>query len=661
VATKISTYYFNASNIPLESPYYDWINPENVFDGSDETYGYETYFYESHHIQAGGTNSPTSGGAISGVRARILCSSNLDAPAWNEYEDLTAPAGGWTWTVISHMFAVCYPSRPYIVPILRTALFNEDRDGEQLNFMCDSQTFTEGFTEMRLHKVEIEVTYEEQVIEFPYSQIYPVIGITARGKIGHLFIFKQYKERFWNNHIEYPQNPDRYKLAGNQGRVVTKYYYPYNPRTASQQANRGKFADGMYNWKYFDENTKIYYDELRFPIRSYGLLRYLQLYLASNPTMIIYWDDIQKSATDTIRIPDYISSQYFGASCYPASILRLLGLGPSGDLTLPKKMSVGGYVGLGKDNPYNSLDVAGAIRFSHRIIDNSSPTSFFGSYPHTIVLSTPTGNYASAIGIDISNSISTTSRGITIYDRRTSDHQASLQVLRADGNDAFGMMFNGASTQAIYQTLTSAQNFVIGRNFSSNSVLFLKVGGNVGIGTVTPNYKLEVVSDSAGKPGASGLWTVVSDKRIKKDIVLADLDRCYEIVKKLPLKYFGWDDGVYNEENVKDRHSLGWVAQDVQKVFPKSTNPIPFTKKIDTGEVEEYEEITGVVKKTKTGKPKMVHGELEFETVKKTRPIIKEEKIDDCLDMNSGQIIAALYGAVQKLQTKVENLENGVK
>jgi hypothetical protein len=127
-------------------------------------------------------------------------------------------------------------------------------------------------------------------------------------------------------------------------------------------------------------------------------------------------------------------------------------------------------------------------------------------------------------------------------------------------------------------------------------------------------------------------------------------------VKTIPLKHFGWTEGVYTEEQVKDRHGLGWIAQDVQKTFPKAVNTVPFTKKIDTGEVEEYEEVTDKPLLDKKGKTILVDNKPQFVTVTKTRPIIKEEIIKDCLDLNSGQIIAALYGCVQKLQTVVEDL-----
>lgn len=154
--------------------------------------------------------------------------------------------------------------------------------------------------------------------------------------------------------------------------------------------------------------------------------------------------------------------------------------------------------------------------------------------------------------------------------------------------------------------------FVMG---TSNAITILS-DTKVGIGNVTPAYQFQVATDSAGKPGVGGLWTVVSDERIKKDIELADLDRCYEIVKSVPLKRFEWADGVYTEEQVRDRHNLGWISQDVQKVFPKATNTISFTK-------------------------------------------LDKTIIEDCLGLNSGQLYAAMYGAVQKMIQKVEILEKG--
>ena len=224
--------------------------------------------------------------------------------------------------------------------------------------------------------------------------------------------------------------------------------------------------------------------------------------------------------------------------------------------------------------------------------------------------------------------------------------------------------------------------------------LYVKSDGNVGIGTVAPNYKLEVSTDSAGKPGASGLWTVVSSEKIKKNIVAANLDRCYEIVKTLPLKHFGFKDGVYTDKQINDKNNLGWIAEDVQKVFKNAVSVRPFTlypeipdgfeeveenifieieKEVEKKEIKfvdgKYREIiTKEIQKNKEQifeefdlfdeNEKIIgkHKVAKKETVKKAK--FRKEVIEDCLDLNSGQIYAAMYGAIQSLMAKVELLES---
>ena len=256
-----------------------------------------------------------------------------------------------------------------------------------------------------------------------------------------------------------------------------------------------------------------------------------------------------------------------------------------------------------------------------------------------------------------------------------------------DGNDTYNGMIASVSGSIGFWTVTGGA--------WGERVTILDTG-NVGIGTTAPNYRLELSTDSAGKPGAGGLWTIVSDERIKKDIEPANLDRCLEIIKAIPLKRFGWAEETYSEKQVKDRHSLGWTAQDVQGIFPKAVNVTPFTKneKIPDGD-EEYEEQDFVMETVEQQTIEMVDGTAVLKTksveqqkllfdefhvqdeagnivvdkdknplihkiprmIKKTRPKFRQEVIEDCLDLNSGQIIAAMYGAVQKLIQKVEMLE----
>lgn len=247
-----------------------------------------------------------------------------------------------------------------------------------------------------------------------------------------------------------------------------------------------------------------------------------------------------------------------------------------------------------------------------------------------------------------------------------------------------------------------SNNFGIYNYAAASTSLIINSSGNVGIGTASPSYLLHVNTDSAGKPGVGGLWTVVSDERIKTDITPADLDRCYEIVKSVPLKHFGFAPGVYTDDQIQDKHNLGWIAQDVQKVFAKAVSVKPFTLNTEIPDgTEEYTEqdfTLEAVEKTETsiqvidGKPvqvsKVVTSEnkaLLFDSVDvvdeagvlvmdgdkpltyqiprmvtKTRAKVRHDVIEDCLDLNGGQMIAALYGAVQSLMQKVETLNSKI-
>jgi hypothetical protein len=268
----------------------------------------------------------------------------------------------------------------------------------------------------------------------------------------------------------------------------------------------------------------------------------------------------------------------------------------------------------------------------------------------------------------------------------------------ASGNFAFaaikGLLTNG--TGPVGDLAFSTRNSFADTALTQRMVL--TEAGGLGIGVASTSYKLEISTDSAGKPGVGGLWTVVSDERIKTDIIPADLDRCYEIVKSVPLKHFGFAPGVYTEDQINDKHSLGWIAQDVQKVFSKAVSVKPFTLKTaipdGTEEYTEQDFTLETVEKTETsiqvidGKPvqvsKVVTSEnkvLLFDTVDvvdeagavvmdgdkpltyqmprmvtKTRNKVRHDVIEYCLDLNGGKMIAALYGAVQALMLQVESL-----
>ena len=140
--------------------------------------------------------------------------------------------------------------------------------------------------------------------------------------------------------------------------------------------------------------------------------------------------------------------------------------------------------------------------------------------------------------------------------------------------------------------------------------------GSVGIGTTSPEYSLDVrgfIYSSTGGYTSSALtkWSVLSDRRIKENIVKASYDKCLENVKNIELYNFNFKD---NYVNTNDRHQLGFIAQEVQQIYPKA---------------------------------------VEF-----SRMIMNlEEKIDDLLTLNTTQIDYTLYGAVKCLIQKLENIK----
>lgn len=90
--------------------------------------------------------------------------------------------------------------------------------------------------------------------------------------------------------------------------------------------------------------------------------------------------------------------------------------------------------------------------------------------------------------------------------------------------------------------------------------------GNVGIGTVTPVFQLEIGTNSAAKP-TSNTWTVTSDRRLKTDIKpytngLSDLMK----IKPVWFTYNG-------QANMPKETGVGVIAQELQEVAPYMIKP----------------------------------------------------------------------------------------
>lgn len=128
----VVTYYFNASDAGPTDNNSVWTNDANAFDGStttEATVDGRSTVLGTNDLQATGTDSPTSGGTITQVRARAYIKSNnapttgtaviytsayaellgtvavvgSDIDVYTAYVTLSAPSGGWSWTQVNNL------------------------------------------------------------------------------------------------------------------------------------------------------------------------------------------------------------------------------------------------------------------------------------------------------------------------------------------------------------------------------------------------------------------------------------------------------------------------------------------------------------------------------------------------------------------------------
>jgi len=348
-----------------------------------------------------------------------------------------------------------------------------------------------------------------------------------------------------------------------------------------------------------------------------------------------------------------------------------------------------GNVGIGTTSPAAKLDIGGAGSTTNAGTEFLKLAATSNSYGPHIGTSNRTYTHFSGSG-------NTSAFNLGLNGYQGSNPALGNWATVAPGLTAATVSFLAFELSTGFRFMSDSGKTTGDAAYTPTTHFTITPGGSVGIGKA-PTSQLEISTDGATKP-STNTWTIASDERLKTDITLADLDRCYEIVKDLPLKRYTWKDSSYTLGDVKDRAKLGWIAQDVQQVFPKSTP----TRKFDfvpeddgfeevkeqvtidearTTESTSIEIIDGIptrkmTRTTKTvtvpqfdevavvdemGRPVIVDGAPMMHAVPRMRTVSKAKTktvtIDDCIYLNSDQIYAAMYGAIQLLIAKVEALE----
>ncbi len=237
---------------------------------------------------------------------------------------------------------------------------------------------------------------------------------------------------------------------------------------------------------------------------------------------------------------------------------------------------------------------------------------------------------------------------VTLLQDSSSNTTPALKIIGSSG-DPTNYHFT------VVPNLSTSVNYLIKVKNAGPEVTAIKVlgtgdisipTGSLGIGK-DPTGQFEISTDDAIKP-STNTWTIFSGKELKENTELANLDLCYENFKKAKLKRYRYKDDCYSDIEINDRHMLGFIADDIELINPKSVKDVKFIKQPE--EVEEtvvQEEI-----KDKDGKI--------TQPLKTEKKIIKEEISVQTKSLNNDQNIMNMFGTVAKLQMMVEGLQDRI-
>lgn len=232
---------------------------------------------------------------------------------------------------------------------------------------------------------------------------------------------------------------------------------------------------------------------------------------------------------------------------------KFLFLGNSGNVLFPN-----GNVGIGTMNPSVSLEINGNFRVGVNTNAANATTQIRGGI--------------AAVAQDDASDAWT---GAVAWDHYNNGSNSSWSgaYLRYCGKSFAGDFYglNAANLGALCFTNVSAG--VIGSHWcdifispgQKVSTVF-KTDGKVGIGTSTPSYTLDV----QGSIGGTGGLYHSSDIRLKKEI--KNLSHSLDKIAELQGISFTWRKEEFPNMNFPDGRTVGFVGQEVEKVFPELVN-----------------------------------------------------------------------------------------
>ncbi|HDH53198.1 MAG TPA: tail fiber domain-containing protein [Nitrospirae bacterium] len=125
------------------------------------------------------------------------------------------------------------------------------------------------------------------------------------------------------------------------------------------------------------------------------------------------------------------------------------------------------------------------------------------------------------------------------------------------GTNNYGIVLDGDGIGA---------DVVLGANretalYGNAGDFIIDTAGNVGIGTDSPNYKLQIGEAGDGTEARANAWNTLSDGSLKTNLV--KINNAVGKISRINGYYFNWKNGS------DTRRHVGLIAQEVQKVLPE--------------------------------------------------------------------------------------------
>ncbi|MGE4234638.1 MAG: tail fiber domain-containing protein [Bacteriovoracia bacterium] len=195
----------------------------------------------------------------------------------------------------------------------------------------------------------------------------------------------------------------------------------------------------------------------------------------------------------------------------------------------------GGNLGIGTTSPAYVLDVAG---------NGGNITAVFGADNSATTRTDATQK--------------TTRLGVPHY----TNAEEPMALFYATSAVATNSITIGGGT-TLLNAATQISLYTAANNTTTTGTERLRIdsSGNVGIGTTSPGYKLQVGAAADGSEARANAWNILSDERLKKNFQA--IPNALDKIISLNGYFYQWNKGP------DQKRKLGLKAQEVEKVFPE--------------------------------------------------------------------------------------------